>query len=94
MSRDLGITRRDIPDEEILERLLHPLVNEGARIVEEGIALRAGDVDMVYINGYGFPAWRGGPMYWAEQCGSSAWCRTMEQLAPHARCALGARRRC
>ena len=56
-----------IPDEEILRRLLHPLVNEGARIVEEGIALRAGDVDTVYINGYGFPAWRGGPMYWAEQ---------------------------
>ena len=59
-----------IPDEEILERLLHPLVNEGARIVEEGIALRTGDVDVVYVNGYGFPAWRGGPMYWAAADGT------------------------
>src|SRR6202030_2447771 len=69
VSRDLGIRRRQIPDAEILGRLLHPLVNEGARIVEEGIAARASDIDVVYVNGYGFPAWRGGPMYWAEQSG-------------------------
>jgi 3-hydroxyacyl-CoA dehydrogenase len=81
VSRDLNIQRRDIADEEILRRLLHPLVNEGARIVEEGIALRAGDVDTVYINGYGFPAWRGGPMYWAEQCGLEQVVRTMQTLA-------------
>jgi 3-hydroxyacyl-CoA dehydrogenase len=81
VSRDLNIQRRDIADEEILRRLLHPLVNEGARIVEEGIALRAGDVDTVYINGYGFPAWRGGPMYWAEQCGLEHVVRTMQTLA-------------
>ena len=81
VSRDLNIPRRDIADEEILRRLLHPLVNEGARIVEEGIALRAGDVDTVYINGYGFPAWRGGPMYWAEQCGLEHVVRTMQTLA-------------
>jgi 3-hydroxyacyl-CoA dehydrogenase len=81
VSRDLGITRRNIPDEEILQRLLHPLVNEGARILEEGIALRAGDIDIVYINGYGFPAWRGGPMYWAQAQGLERVVRTMEGLA-------------
>jgi 3-hydroxyacyl-CoA dehydrogenase len=81
VSRDLGIERRAIPDEEILERLLHPLVNEGARIVEEGIALRASDVDVVYVNGYGFPAWRGGPMYWAAQTGLERVVATMRRLA-------------
>jgi 3-hydroxyacyl-CoA dehydrogenase len=81
VSRDLSIERRAIPDDEILERLLHPLVNEGARIVEEGIALRAGDVDVVYVNGYGFPAWRGGPMYWAAQTGLERVVATMQRLA-------------
>jgi 3-hydroxyacyl-CoA dehydrogenase len=81
VSRDLGIERRAIPDAEILERLLHPLVNEGARIVEEGIALRTGDVDVVYVNGYGFPAWRGGPMYWAAQTGLERVVATMQRLA-------------
>ena len=81
VSRELGIKRRQIPDEEILERLLHPLVNEGARIVEEGIALRASDVDVVYVNGYGFPAWRGGPMYWGQASGLARVVHTMEQLA-------------
>jgi 3-hydroxyacyl-CoA dehydrogenase len=82
VSRERGIERRQIPDEEILERLLHPLVNEGARIVEEGIALRPGDVDVVYVNGYGFPAYRGGPMYWAEQTGFARVVETMRRLAP------------
>ena len=82
VSRDLGITRRAVPDEEILERLLHPLVNEGAKIVAEGIALRASDIDVVYVNGYGFPAWRGGPMYWAEQAGLARVVATMQRLAP------------
>ncbi|TLY95426.1 MAG: 3-hydroxyacyl-CoA dehydrogenase, partial [Gammaproteobacteria bacterium] len=82
VSRELGIERRSIPDEEILERLLHPLVNEGARIVEEGIALRASDIDIVYVNGYGFPAWRGGPMYWAEEAGLERVIATMRRLAP------------
>ena len=81
VSRDLGIKRRQIPDEEILERLLHPLVNEGARIVEEGIALRASDIDVVYVNGYGFPAWRGGPMYWGQSSGLARVVHTMERLA-------------
>ena len=80
VSRDLGITRREIPDAEILSRLLHPLVNEGARIVEEGIAIRASDVDVVYVNGYGFPAYKGGPMFWAEQTGFDKVIETMRKL--------------
>ncbi len=82
VSRELGIERRRISDEEILDRLLHPLVNEGARIVEEGIALRSSDIDIVYVNGYGFPAWRGGPMYWAEESGLERVVATMRTLAP------------
>ena len=82
VSRERGITRRAIPDEEILARLLHPLVNEGARILDEGIALRAGDIDLVYVNGYGFPAHKGGPMYWARQSGLERVIATMRELAP------------
>jgi 3-hydroxyacyl-CoA dehydrogenase len=82
VSRDLGITRREIPDEEILLRLLCPLVNEGAKIVDEGIAIRASDVDIVYVNGYGFPAYKGGPMFWAEQFGFDKVIATMQKLAP------------
>ncbi|MBV8308214.1 MAG: enoyl-CoA hydratase/isomerase family protein [Gammaproteobacteria bacterium] len=82
VSRELGVRRRAIPDEEILERLLHPLVNEGARILEEGIAIRASDIDVVYVYGYGFPAWRGGPMFWAEQAGLTRVVETMRRLAP------------
>jgi 3-hydroxyacyl-CoA dehydrogenase len=81
VSRELGIKRRAIGDEEILDRLLHPLVNEGARILEEGIAIRASDIDVVYVNGYGFPAYRGGPMYWAEQTGLTRVVATMQRLA-------------
>jgi 3-hydroxyacyl-CoA dehydrogenase len=68
-ARQQGITRRAIGDEEILERCLYPLVNEGARILEEGIALRASDIDVVYLHGYGFPRYRGGPMFWADSIG-------------------------
>jgi len=82
VSRELGIRRREIPDEEILDRLLHPLVNEGARILEEGIAIRASDIDVVYVYGYGFPAYRGGPMFWAEQSGLQRVVDTMRRLAP------------
>jgi 3-hydroxyacyl-CoA dehydrogenase len=81
VSRELGIRRRAIPDQEILESLLHPLVNEGARLLEEGIAQRAGDIDVVYVNGYGFPAWRGGPMYWARQTDMRRVVDTMRRLA-------------
>jgi 3-hydroxyacyl-CoA dehydrogenase len=65
----LGITPREISDDEIVHRLVYSLVNEGARIVEEGIAQRASDIDMVYLTGYGFPLWRGGPMCYADTVG-------------------------
>jgi len=68
-SKDLGIARREISDEEIVERLVYALVNEGAKILEEGIALRASDIDMVYLSGYGFPLYRGGPMFYADTVG-------------------------
>lgn len=69
VSARLGVTRRPIPAEEIVERLVYPMVNEGARILEEGIAARPGDIDTIWINGYGWPAWRGGPMFHADQVG-------------------------
>ncbi|MBS0580430.1 MAG: 3-hydroxyacyl-CoA dehydrogenase [Proteobacteria bacterium] len=81
VSRELRIVRRPIADAEILDRLLHPLVNAGAQLVEEGIALRTGDVDIVYVNGYGFPAWRGGPMFWAERSGLERVVATAQTLA-------------
>ena len=65
----LGIARRPVDAEEIVSRCLCALVNEGARILEEGIALRATDIDLVWINGYGFPPYRGGPMFHAERLG-------------------------
>ena len=67
--RENGLQTRPIADEEIVERCIYALANEGARILEEGIALRASDVDMVYLTGYGFPAHRGGPMFYADTVG-------------------------
>ena len=64
-----GIERRKITDQEIIERLVYALVNEGAYILEEGIAMRASDIDMVYLTGYGFPLYRGGPMFYADTLG-------------------------
>ena len=64
-----GITPRKISDEEIVQRLVFALVNEGAHILEDGIASKAGDIDMVYLTGYGFPIYRGGPMHYADQVG-------------------------
>jgi 3-hydroxyacyl-CoA dehydrogenase len=66
-SQAQGIARRAISDQEIVERLVFALTNEGARILEEGIAARASDIDIVYLFGYGFPPWRGGPMFHADQ---------------------------
>jgi 3-hydroxyacyl-CoA dehydrogenase len=71
-AREAGITPRTIAPEEIVERTVYALINEGARILEEGIALRAGDIDIVYIYGYGFPAYRGGPMWYADTVGLKA----------------------
>jgi 3-hydroxyacyl-CoA dehydrogenase len=68
-SKEAGIKRRQISEQEILERCVYALVNEGAKILEEGIALRASDIDIVYIYGYGFPRYRGGPMFYADTVG-------------------------
>ena len=69
VSENNNIKRREISDQEIIDRCILGLVNEGAKILEEGVAQRAGDMDIVYINGYGFPIWRGGPMFYANQLG-------------------------
>ena len=68
-SARLGIARRPISRQEIVERLLFPMINEGARILAEGIAARPGDIDVIWVFGYGFPAWRGGPMHYADALG-------------------------
>ena len=80
-SADLGIERRKISDQEITERLIYALVNEGAHILEEGIATRASDIDMVYLTGYGFPLHRGGPMFYADTVGLTNVIMAMEKYA-------------
>jgi len=86
-AREAGVTQRAIGDQEILERCLYPMVNEGAKILEEGIAARPLDIDIIWINGYGFPAYRGGPMFWADQIGLenivAAYRRYAEQFGAH-----------
>jgi 3-hydroxyacyl-CoA dehydrogenase len=69
VSQNAGITRRGVSSEEIVERIVYALINEGAKILGEGIALRAVDIDIIYIYGYGFPAHRGGPMWYADTVG-------------------------
>ena len=76
-----GITPRKISDEEIVERCIFALVNEGARILEEGIAARASDIDLVYLNGYGFPLHRGGPMLYADTVGLPQVVRSLHRFA-------------
>ena len=68
-SARMGIVRRPISQEEIIKRCMYGMINEGAKLLEQGIALRASDIDIVYVTGYGFPAKRGGPMYYADQIG-------------------------
>jgi 3-hydroxyacyl-CoA dehydrogenase len=68
-SKEAGIERREITDQEIIERCVYAMINEGARILEEGIASRASDIDAIYFSGYGFPAYRGGPMWYADAVG-------------------------
>jgi 3-hydroxyacyl-CoA dehydrogenase len=80
-SDEIGVERRAIPDTEIVERLVYALVNEGAKILEEGIALRASDIDMVYLSGYGFPLHRGGPMLYADMVGLPAVLAAIEGFA-------------
>jgi 3-hydroxyacyl-CoA dehydrogenase len=81
----LGITPRKISDEEIVQRLVFSLVNEAAHILEEGIASKASDIDMVYLTGYGFPLWRGGPMIYADTLGLFNVAEAMKRFAknPH-----------
>ena len=69
MARSFGVKRRDLSDEKVLNRLIYALVNEGAQILDEGIAQRSGDIDVVYAYGYGFPAAKGGPMHYADAVG-------------------------
>ncbi|MFE0755086.1 3-hydroxyacyl-CoA dehydrogenase NAD-binding domain-containing protein [Inquilinus sp. NPDC058860] len=88
VSARLGVTRRPIPAEEIVERLVYPMVNEGARILEEGIAARPGDIDVIWINGYGWPAWRGGPMFHADQVGLQTVAARLEAFAARGEPAL------
>ena len=80
-ARDAGIAQRQISDPEILERCLYPMINEGAKILEEGIAARALDIDIIWINGYGFPAYRGGPMFWADEIGLKTVCEAYRKYA-------------
>ncbi len=79
--KELGITPRKISDEEIVQRLVYALVNEGAKILEEGIASKSGDIDMVYLTGYGFPIHRGGPMHYASEVGLFNVAQSMQRFA-------------
>jgi 3-hydroxyacyl-CoA dehydrogenase len=79
--KELGITPRKITDEEIVQRLVYSLVNEAAHILEDGIASRASDIDMVYITGYGFPVYRGGPMQYADTVGLFNVVQSMKRFA-------------
>ncbi len=80
-SASLGVPARKISDEEIVQRLVYALVNEAAKILEEGIASKASDIDMVYLTGYGFPLFRGGPMCYADQQGLFNVVQTMKRFA-------------
>ena len=80
-SARLGLSRRKVSDQEIVQRALYALINEGARILEEGIALRASDIDVVYLTGYGFPDFRGGPLFYGDTVGLPNILRTMREFA-------------
>ena len=80
VSEENGITRRPIGGDEIIPRCLYPLVNEGAKILDDGLALRPGDIDIVWIYGFGFPRYRGGPMFWADLVGVQTVYDTMSRL--------------
>jgi 3-hydroxyacyl-CoA dehydrogenase len=77
-----GKEQRTIGREEILERLLYPMINQGALILEEGVAQRASDIDVVWLNGYGWPAWTGGPMFWADTIGLKKVVAGLEEYSP------------
>src|SRR5450631_2710718 len=79
--RQKGMVPREVSSQEIVERCIYALINEGARILEDGIAQRASDIDLVYLNGYGFPAYRGGPMFFADQTGLHVIERALKNIA-------------
>ena len=81
IARSAGLTRRRISDDEIVKRCVFALINEGAKILEEGIAARASDIDVVYLTGYGFPVFRGGPMFYADSVGLATIVRTLHRFA-------------
>ncbi|MCQ4286453.1 3-hydroxyacyl-CoA dehydrogenase NAD-binding domain-containing protein [Pseudomonas stutzeri] len=83
-SQEKGIERRELDEQYIVERTLFAMVNEGAKILEEGIAQRSSDIDVIYLNGYGFPAFRGGPMFYADSVGLDKVLARVKEL--HARC--------
>jgi 3-hydroxyacyl-CoA dehydrogenase len=80
ISKELGIERKEISDQEILERCMYPLINEGAKILGEGIAIRPSDVDLIWVYGYGFPIGKGGPMFFADQVGLGEVYEVMKKL--------------
>jgi 3-hydroxyacyl-CoA dehydrogenase len=80
-SQRLNVKRRTIDADEITERLLFPMINEAARILEEGIAARPGDIDVIWVYGYGFPIWRGGPMFYADTVGLGHVCDRLKEFA-------------
>ena len=97
IAQEIGVTPRAIADDEIVERCVFALVNEGARMLEEGIAQRASDIDVVYLTGYGFPRYRGGPMFYADTLGLYNVVRAMRALrrdAARATPRSGSPRRC
>jgi 3-hydroxyacyl-CoA dehydrogenase len=77
-----GVSPRKIAEQEILERCVYPMINEGAKILEERIAIRASDIDIVWINGYGWPAYRGGPMYYADSIGLETVVAKLKEYRP------------
>jgi len=83
-AHEMGVKRRPFSHKEIQERLLFPMINEGARILSEKIAQRSGDIDVIWVHGYGFPSWRGGPMFWAGDVGLKYVCDRLAEFATQA----------
>ena len=87
VAADLGVAQRDISDQEIIERIIFPMINEGALILDEGIAAKSSDIDVIYVYGYGFPVYRGGPMQYADEIGLKtvydAMCKYRDELGEH-----------
>lgn len=81
VSREHGIDRRAFSDQDIIDRTLLPVINEGFRVLEEGMAMHPADIDVILVHGYGWPRWRGGPMFYAEQYGLAAVCQRLQTLA-------------